>query len=43
MLPSYPLGGTTKALRMTGVLPYAGHKKQNDRDGQKGNAFSWLV
>lgn len=31
MLPSHPLGGTTKALKMTGVVAYAGHKKQNDR------------
>lgn len=36
-------GGTTEALRMSDVLSYAGHKQQNDRDGQKGNTLSWFV
>ena len=41
--PLIASGRTTEALRMSGVLSDAGHKQLNDRDGQKGNTFSWLV
>ena len=41
--PLITSGRTTEALRMSGVLSYASHKQQNDRDGQKGNTFSWFV